>query len=64
MSQSDVKCYLGLIVQVDKTLMMIRAEWMKTVKASADQAKWSDRLDTMLAERFKLMQARDEAYEH
>jgi len=45
--------YPEIIVQLDKALDIVRSEWLK------NKAKWAQRLDVLLSQRFDLMQKRD-----
>lgn len=50
--------YIKLIAELDKTIAMIRTYWMDA-RDNSEKKKWRIRLDELLDERFRLMQARD-----
>jgi hypothetical protein len=52
--------YIKLIADLDKTLSMVRSLWLDA-KATDEKNKWRVRLDEMLEERYRLMEARDAA---
>ena len=42
------------IAEIDKTLAIVRDGWL------TDKAKWDERMNTLLEQRFELMKKRDE----
>lgn len=52
--------YLKLIAELDRVLSQIRLLWMES-KSPEEEVKWRKHLDKLLAERFRLMGARDAA---
>jgi hypothetical protein len=52
------KQIVDMIEQIDKTLRML-IEGRDMAKDAPTKAKWNERIDAMLEERFRLMQVRD-----
>jgi hypothetical protein len=58
LTPEDKKQVLDMIEQVDKTLSMLK-EGRDEAKAPELKKRWTERIDAMLDERMRLMNARD-----